>query len=147
MSDVSVLSNQYHRLVDTSDKINNSVITIKKDTLLATNDWQEKYPRLSVSDRERSEAKEVLMAFLKNIVELVNEQVHRSDFIPSLVLEEYKKRLLMVHDLRSEIHELINLIEKGQSIPAENMAILDDLMAVLDSERGILFRKMRKSRG
>ncbi len=34
MSEISVLSNQYEKLVNTSEKINNSVIALKKKGLL-----------------------------------------------------------------------------------------------------------------
>lgn len=46
MSEITVLSNQYNKLVETPDKVNNSVIVYKKKKLLSEPSNLKKYLKL-----------------------------------------------------------------------------------------------------
>jgi hypothetical protein len=147
MSDVSILSNQYNQLVATSDKVNNSVITFKKEHLLSDENNRVKYPKLAVSAEEHAEAKKTLTAFLDNIKKIMDENELKSDFIPSLIILDYKDRLSKHHDLKAALQTLIHQVTNDKPIETKELLVLDDLLTVLDSERSSLFRKLRKGRG
>lgn len=147
MSEISVLSNQYNKLVETSDKVNNSVIVYKKKKLLSEPSNLKKYPKLFISSDDSDLAKNTLLSFLANLKEILEEDRKESDFIPSIVLEDYKKKLDANQYLKEDIESLISFIDKDQVISEENISILDGIMSVLDNERNILFRKLRTARG
>lgn len=147
MSDVSILSNQYNQLVATSDKVNNSVITFKKEHLLADENNRIKYPKLAVSPEEHAEAKKTLTAFLDNIKKILDENELKSEFIPSLIILDYKDKLSKHHDLEDALQVIMRQVANDQPIQDRELLILDDLLTVLDSERSSLFRKLRKGRG
>lgn len=147
MSEISVLSNQYNKLVETSDKVNNSVIVYKKKKLLSEPSNLKKYPKLFISSDDSDLAKNTLLSFLTNLKQILEEDRKESDFIPSIVLEDYKKKLDTNQYLKEDIESLINFIDKDQVISEENISILDGIMSVLDNERNILFRKLRTARG
>jgi hypothetical protein len=147
MSEISVLSNQYNKLVETSDKVNNSVIVYKKKKLLSEPSNLKKYPKLFISSDDSDLAKNTLLSFLANLKQILEEDRKESDFIPSIVLEDYKKKLDANQYLKEDIESLISFIDKDQVISEENISILDGIMSVLDNERNILFRKLRTARG
>ncbi len=147
MSEISILSDQYKKLVETSEKVNSSVIVYKKRKLLNESASQSQYPKLFISSDESAVAKDILVSFLTNIKQILEEGRIESDFIPSLVLEDYKKKLDTNQYLKEDIESLIALISKDQTISEESIGILDSIMSVLDNERTILFRKLRTARG
>ena len=147
MSEISVLSNQYNKLVETSDKVNNSVIVYKKKKLLSEPSNLKKYPKLFIPSDDSDLAKNTLLSFLANLKQILEEDRKESDFIPSIVLEDYKKKLDANQYLKEDIESLISFIDKDQVISEENISILDGIMSVLDNERNILFRKLRTARG
>ncbi len=147
MSDISVLSNQYEQLVSTSDTINNSVIALKKKNILGTANVQRKYPRLSVSPTELTSAQTILKSFLENVIKLVHEETQESTYIPSLILEDYKNRMNKNQFLLDDLTDLLDRITKSQELEERHITALDDILSILDSERSILFRKLRTARG
>jgi hypothetical protein len=147
MSEIGVLSNQYDQLVSTSDKVNDSVIVFKKHSLLKDKKNSEKYPKLSVSIEEFKRAKDLLIPFLTNIKNLVSEEALESEFIPILVLEDYKKKLLSHPYIDEDITDLISKMQKDANIDIDDISVLDEILTVLDTERSMLFRKLRTARG
>ncbi|MBC8052162.1 MAG: hypothetical protein H7Y13_03790 [Sphingobacteriaceae bacterium] len=147
MSEISVISNQYDKLVSTSDKVNNSVVTFKKSSLLRDKSNTVKYPKLTVSVEEIERAKNILVPFLTNIQNLLNEDAQESEFIPALILEDYKSRLAKNQFLAEDLNGLINKMTSNNSIASEDIVVLDDILAILDTERSTLFRKLRTARG
>lgn len=143
MSDVSIISNQYDKLVQTSDRIINSVITFQKSNLLEDVHNRQLYPKLKVSEVEVSEAKKTIKAFLSNLLELLDKDSDNTDFIPLLVLEDYKKKLLQNPYIEQNIKKMLN----QDDLKPDDMETLDKIIAVIENERGVLFRKMRTSRG
>ncbi len=147
MSDISVLSNQYERLVDTSEKINNSVIALKKRSILEDKNTNAKYPRLSVTVDEVSNAKNILLSFLMNINKIVQGETQESEYIPSLILEDYKNRLASNQYLEEDVNEIVTKLNNNEQIETRHMTVLDEILSILDIERSNLFRKLRTARG
>lgn len=147
MSDISVLSNQYDKLVSTSDKINNSVIAFKKKSILSDNASKVKYPKLSVSTEELATAKNILLLFLKNIQKLLEEDYMESEFIPVTILDNYKHRLSKNPYLKEDLKKLIELLKQNQPVGEDDISVLDSILLILDNERSSLFKKLRTARG
>lgn len=147
MSDISVISNQYDKLVDTSDKINNSVITLKKQNILANKKATEVYPKLHVSADEISVAKKTLLSFLGSLKMIIQGQAQESEFIPSLILEDYKIKLERNQFLQEDVNEIVSRLSVDEPIDIKYIAVLDNILSILDIERSQLFRKLRTARG
>jgi hypothetical protein len=147
MSEISVLSNQYEKLVSTSDKVNNSVITLKKRGILARKD-SKLYPKLKVDPSEIDSASGLLVSFLNNVAQLLKNHSQDSQYIPSLIVDDYLSRLLLKNQFISEdIEDLLKKLKAKQELEEKNIQVLDGLLAVLDIERSNLFRKLRTARG
>jgi hypothetical protein len=147
MSEISVLSNQYEKLVSTSDKVNNSVITLKKRGILSRKE-NKLYPKLKVDPSEIDSASALLVSFLQNVVELLKNHSQDSQYIPSMIVNDYVSRLSTQNQFISEdIEELLKKLNKNDELEEKNIQVLDALLAVLDIERSNLFRKLRTARG
>jgi len=147
MSDISVLSNQYEQLVATSDKVNNSVIAFKKKNLLSDAASKHKYPKLNITVEELTTAKQILLLFLDNILKLIENDSLESDFIPTIILEDYKHRLSVNPYLKDDLKKLIGELTQNQQITDDDIEVLDSILSILDNERSTLFRKLRTARG
>lgn len=147
MSDISVLSNQYEQLVATSDKVNNSVIAFKKKSLLDDAATKSKYPKLSISTEELEAAKQILLLFLDNILKLIENDSLESDFIPAIILDDYKTRLSVNPYMKDDLKKLIIELKQNQQVTEDDIEVLDSILSILDNERSILFRKLRTARG
>ncbi len=147
MSEISVLSNQYDKLVKTSEKVNSSIIAFKKRSILNTSGNKERYPKLSVSSEELKSARDILLGFLDNIQKMVAEDFKESEYIPSLILEDYKKKMSVNPFLEEDLAQLINLLKQNQSVDENHLKVLDKILSILDNERSTLFRKLRTARG
>jgi len=145
MSQISFLSDQYKQIASTSDKINNSVIVLKKQSLIKKEHSQ--YPKLKISKAELEEAYSILIPFLENVNNALIGNIQESTFLPSLVFEDYKNRLSSNQFLKDDIEELITRLKAAQDVESKNIAMLDELLTILDIERSTLFRKLRKARG
>lgn len=144
MSQISLLSDQYEQLASASDKVNNSVITLKKLDLLKEGS---SHPGLTVSKEEEKESSSILIPFLQSISDAIGGQTNESNFLPSQIFEDYKQRLSTNQFLQEDINELIELLKSEKVIESRSIAVLDELLAILDIERSTLFRKLRKARG
>lgn len=132
-------------MASTSDKINNSVIALKKQSLIK--EGQSQYPKLKVSKEELEEARNVLIPFLENVNNAITGNIQESTFLPSLVFEDYKNRLSSNQFLKDDIEELVERLKSGQDVESKNILMLDELLTIIDIERSKLFRKLRKARG
>jgi hypothetical protein len=147
MSDISVLSNQYDKLVSTSEKVNNSVIAFKKKSILNDDANKIKYPKLKITAEELDMAKSILVLFLENIQKLLKDDYMESDFIPVTVLEDYKQRLSANPYLKEDLKKLVELLKQNKPVGEENIIVLDTILLILDNERSSLFKKLRTARG
>ncbi len=147
MSEISVLSNQYDKLVTTSDQINNSVITLKKKSLTENQHQRGRYPNLQVSSEEVMIAQNLIAPFLKNLQRIIRGEPQEPEYIPAIILDDYKRRLSSNEYLEADLTNIISKMDNNQEIDDENFIVLDDILSVLDTERSTLFRKLRTARG
>jgi hypothetical protein len=147
MSEISVISNQYNTMVATSDRINNSVIALKKKSLLQDQQNRRQYPKLAVSQEELDSAKSTLTSFLESVRALLKGDQVQSDYIPSLIINDYKRKLSENVYLEEDLDAMLLRLRGGQTVDESSIAILDNLLSLLDKERNALFRKLRRARG
>lgn len=147
MSEISVLSNQYEKLVKTSDRINNSVIVVKKKDLLNKSSAKQHFPRLILSDEDFKEAMSIILNFLQNLIAMLNEEGSKSDDLPLIIIDDYKAKLSESPYFKEDLVQLITDIQEGKKLDEKDIKVLDRVLSVLDSERTLLFRKLRTARG
>lgn len=147
MSEISVLSNQYEKLVQTSDRINNSVIAVKKNDLLSRKAVKQEFPKLILSEKDFKEAMGILLGFLQNLNSLLNEESNKSEDLPLIILADYKAKLSESPYFKEDLAQLITDIQENKKLDEKDIQVLDRVLSVLDSERTLLFRKLRTARG
>jgi hypothetical protein len=134
-------------MVATSDRINNSVIAFKKKSLLQDQQNKRQYPKLTVSNEELETAKTTLLSFLSSVRSLLKGDQVQSDFIPSLIINDYKRKLTENVYLEEDLDQMLVRLQNGQPVDENAIAVLDNLLSLLDKERNGLFRKLRRARG
>lgn len=149
MSDISALSNQYDQLVDTSEKINNSVIVFKKQNLLQDATNTNKYPNLKLSAEEITEACTLLLLFLANIFENLGDQKEpKEEFMPVTIKDDYKEKLRKnAAYFDEDLKKLHRHLQNQQPVTESDLKVMEMLVTTLDTERNNLFRKLRTARG
>lgn len=147
MSEISVLSNQYDQLAGTSNKVNHSVIALKKRNLIRGASGRADYPNLAVSEEEEGSARETLLDFLRNVLKILAEDSVTSEFVPPLALADYKAKLISQPYMEEDIKEIVGRISSGEDLRSGDLQVLDKILSILDGERSMLFRKLRKARG
>ena len=148
MSDISALSNQYDQLVDISEKINNSVIVFKKQTLLQDATSRTKYPNLKISSDEIAQASDNLSVFLLNVFDLLHDDtIAEKKFIPLTVMDDYKASVRKNVYLDEDLKRLQKHLQEKQTVTEADLQSMDFLVATLDTERNNLFRKLKTARG
>ena len=144
MSDVSVLSSQYETLIETSDKVNHSIIALKKQHLL-TNKKDKHYKMLKVSPQEIVEATTFIVHFLTDLSNLLKGVTGKSDDIPAMVVEDYVQKLQTnIPSVQTEVNEIVKAV-KNKALESDHLQLMDKILMTLDSERKVLFRKLRSS--
>lgn len=148
MSEMSVLSNQYERLVLTTNNVNDSVILLKKKKF-SNEDLTNKKNISKAGDESDilNNAKSSLISFLNSLLELLKNDVDKSEYVPNMVLEDYKNKLHTIPYIEIDVEKAIRLIKNNDNLPQESLDLLDNISSVLDSERTTLFRKLRTARG
>ncbi len=146
MSEISVLSNQYEKLVEVSEKINNSVIALKKKGILSRKDILKVYPKLSLSASDYSKAAHTVLEFLENLFILLNEEKRATEDIPLIILDDYLNKLKESQHFKEDLENLISDLRQKKELEEKDIQILDRIISVLDSERTLLFRKLRMAR-
>lgn len=145
MSDVSILSSQYETLIETSDKVNNSIIAFKKKHLL-TNKRDKKYAALQVSKEDIEKASAFIVHFLSELTGLLNDVSTKTQDIPTVVVEDYVNRLRAnLPTVKEDVGEIVKAVTEKAALQGEHLQIMDKILMTLDSERKVLFRKLRSS--
>ena len=146
---MSILSNQYERLVSTTNSVNDSVILLKKKKFSKDDpNIKRTFSNISNEVSELNGAQNLLVKFLNSLLELItNDNVTSSEYVPNIVFEDYKNRILTIPYVKQDIEKIIELIQKKDNLSPESLDLLDNISSVLDSERTTLFRKLRTARG
>ena len=147
MSEISVLSNQYETLVNTSQKINNSIIILKKKDLLRRRDSARRYPKLILSESQYVEAIDILLPFLKELASLFGGGNINASELPLSIMDDYIEKLKGGPYFKEALNRLIANLESNKELESKDIETLDSIISAMDDERTLLFRKLRTARG
>lgn len=147
MSEMTLITKRYSDIVDFTSKVNKSVIVFKKKSLLADRANKEKYPKLEVSEEEINNAKQDLLQSLSELENLAKDTEYNSK-LSGLSESSALQNMVLRNDTdRREIEMIVRLLKDNKPLSKTNFLMLDKIIAILDSERNLLFRKMRTARG
>lgn len=147
MSEMTLITKRYSDIVDYTSRVNKSVIVFKKKSLLADKTNKEKYPKLEVSDDEINAAKKDLLQSLSELESLAKDTEYNSKLVGLLESSALQNMVLRNDTDRKEIEVIVQLLKENKPLTKANFLMLDKIIAILDSERNLLFRKMRTARG
>ncbi len=147
MSEMTLITKRYSDIVDFTSRVNKSVIIFKKKSLLADCATKAKYPKLEVSEEEMNSAKQDLLQSLSELENLAKDTEFNSK-LSGLSESSALQNMVLRNDTdRREIEMIVQLLKDNKPLSKTNFLMLDKIIAILDSERNLLFRKMRTARG
>ncbi len=147
MSEMTLITKRYSDIVDFTSRVNKSVIIFKKKSLLADRATKDKYPKLEVSEEEMNSAKQDLLQSLSELENLAKDTEYNSK-LSGLSESSALQNMVLRNDTdRREIEMIVQLLKDNKPLSKTNFLMLDKIIAILDSERNLLFRKMRTARG
>lgn len=147
MSEMTLITKRYSDIVDFTSRVNKSVIVFKKKFLLADRTNKEKYPKLEVSDDEINAAKKDLLQSLSELESLAKDTEYNNKLVGLSESSALQNMVLRNDTDRKEIELIVQLLKENKPLTKANFLMLDKIIAILDSERNLLFRKMRTARG
>ena len=146
MSEISVLSNLYETVVNTTDSLNNSIISLKK-RYIKRSELRAKYKSIKLTEAEYKKAKEFILDFLEFIIKLQKEQGTELDFIPQTLIKDFGQKIDSIPFIEKIIPTIIEILKQEGDLTEEQFLLLDKIASTLDSERTVLFRKLKMARG
>lgn len=147
MSEMTLITKRYGDIVDFTSKVNKSVIVFKKKSLLAEAINREKYPKLEVNETELNTAKENLLQSLIDLENLATDKEYNKKLLGVSESSALQNLVIKNETDRREIEAIVHFLREDKPLSKTNFLMLDKIIAILDSERNLLFRKLRTARG
>lgn len=142
-----LITKRYDDIVGFTSKVNKSVIVFKKKSLLADATSKAKYPNLDISEAEVEAAKTDLLQSIADLETLASDTEYNSK-LSGLTESSALQRLVTRSDTdRKEIEQIVHSLKENIPLSKTQFIMLDKIIAILDSERNLLFRKLRTARG
>lgn len=145
MSDISVLSKQFEKLVQLSNSFNESVILHKKKKYSGS--AKSSITKDKIANKSLSEASDYLLLFLENLLHVIKDNSYSTEYIPSIILENYTRRIKPTPYLNEDLLEIIKKLKSQKVLSEDNIELLDKLLSELDTEKNVLYKKLRSGRG
>jgi len=144
MSEISLISNQYQTVVETTERVNDSIISLKKDSIIHS---KKNNIEFHFSQEEAESAKKYLIDFLE-FLKKMNSNLVESNYLPEIVIKDFQKRLInSIPFFEDEVKEIIKVLTSGKHLEKVQFNLLDKMASTLDNERTVLFKKLRSARG
>jgi len=147
MSEMTLITKRYDDIVDFTSKVNKSVIVFKKNSLLADAMNKTKYPDLEISEAELKWAKDDLLQSLFDLETLASNTEYNRKLSGLAESSALQKLVLRSDTDRKEIEQIVHSLKENIPLSKTQFIMLDKIIAILDSERNLLFRKLRTARG
>jgi len=147
MSEMTLISKRYGDLVNFTSKVNKSVIIIKKRSLLAEASNKKKYPKLEVNEADFNSAKESLLQSLIDLENLAADTEYNNKLIGVSESSALQNLVIKNETDRREIEAIVQSLKEDKPLSKSNFLMLDKIISILDTERNLLFRKLRTARG
>lgn len=146
MSDISLLSKYYQAIVDISDRINESVIIMRKKSLSSDSKLKRKHKNLLVSKQATTEAKEILLKFLLELETIIESNGSGSD-LPSFLIQDLLRKAKSDAYFKSDLRDLTKALSENKVLSAKHFSTLDKLLSIIDIDRMSVFKKLRSRVG
>lgn len=146
MSDISLLSKYYQAIVDISDRINESVIILRKKSLSSDSKLKRKHRSLLVSEEVSEQAREVLLDFLRKLNAIIEGNELNSD-LPNFLIQAFLQKTKADPYFKSDLKDLTKALSKNEILSAEHFSTLDKLLSIIDIDRMSVFKKLRSRVG
>jgi hypothetical protein len=144
MSDISILSGRYDTIAKLSNKLNEAILLLKKAALKA---GQPAPPATRVNEgSETDKAREFLGKFLGDLAKTLGERFSADATMPHSVFEALQKLSQNEPNFDQALNALHYRLTHYQDLTLENLALLDKLLAVVDTEGTAVFRKLWRKR-
>jgi len=147
MSEMTLITKRYDDIVGFTSKVNKSVIVFKKNSLLTDAMNKKKYPNLEISEAELKCAKDDLLQSLSDLEALASDTEYNSKLSGLAESSALQKLVLRSDTDRKEIEQIVHSLKENIPLSKAQFIMLDKIIAILDSERNLLFRKLRTARG
>jgi hypothetical protein len=145
MSEINLLRDQYLKMADTTDGLNDAIISLKKVYKRSQGDNN---PSFDVSSGELKLSVGIVCQVIRSLIKLGNENSQPDySMIPEKVVDRLKKdeSQLLKEDKRYKAIEKSLVAEK--LLDTDQFKLLDRLVSKLEKERISLFKKLRTARG
>lgn len=147
MSEMTLITKQYDDIASFTSKVNKSVMVFKKNSLLTDAINKKKYPGLEITETELQGAKEDLLQSLSDLETLASDTEYNSKLSGLSESSNLQKLVLRSDTDRKEIEQIVHSLKENIPMSRTQFIMLDKIIAILDSERNLLFRKLRTARG
>ena len=147
MSEITLITKRYDDITDFTSKVNKSVIVFKKKSLLEDRDNLIKYPKLKLSQEEIEKAEHDLLEALTQIEQFAKDTDYSNILNGLTESSGFKKMILNNETDRKEIEMITQSLKDHKPLFKMHFKMLDKIISALDSERSLLFRKLRTARG
>jgi hypothetical protein len=145
MSEINLLRDQYLKMADTTDGLNDAIISLKKAYKRSQGDENTSF---DVEPGELKLSVRMICLVIQSLIKLGNEN-GKPDYsmIPEKVAARLKKdeSQLLKEDKRYKAIEKTLVAEKFLDI--DQFKLLDRVVSKLEKERTSLFKKLRTARG
>lgn len=147
MSEMTLITKRYSDMADFTSKVNKSVIVFKKKSLLADKTNKDKYPDLNISEDQITQAKKDLLESLSELESLAADTEYNNKLTGLTESSALQTLVLRNETDRKEIESIVGALKENQILSKTNFLMLDKIIAILDNERNLLFKKLRTVRG
>jgi hypothetical protein len=128
MSETTYLMKDYEETASMSEKLNEALMILKKQSLIADVNTQKKYPFLELQPEELEDAQKEIVSFLDDIVS-----------------PEASLNLKTIIN-KKDVAIIKQKITKGNALEKNNFEVLSSLLNVVNQQRTSLFRKISNRR-
>ncbi|AFK05458.1 hypothetical protein Emtol_0186 (plasmid) [Emticicia oligotrophica DSM 17448] len=128
MSETTYLMKDYEETASMSEKLNEALMILKKQSLIADANTYKKYPFLKLQPEELEDAQNEIVDFL-------------DDMVSSETLLNLKAKIS-----EKEVANLKQKIKQGNALEKNNFEVLGNLLNVVNQQRTSLFRKISNRR-
>lgn len=147
MSEMGLITKRYSDIVDFTSKVNKSVIIFKKKNLLSDDANRKKYPKLELNEADLVNARKNLLQSLIDLENLATDSEFNTKLSGASESSAVQNLVIRNESDRREIESIVESLKENKPLTKAHFLMLDKIIAILDSERNLLFRKLRTVRG
>lgn len=144
---MGLITKRYSDIVDFTSKVNKSVIIFKKKSLLSDDANRKKYPKLELNEADLVNARKNLLQSLIDLENLATDSEFNTKLSGASESSALQNLVIRNESDRREIESIVQSLKENKPLTKAHFLMLDKIIAILDSERNLLFRKLRTVRG